>query len=147
MITSDALGDGNSHVNFCNRRSMYRTSTCSLKLIRRIVRPQIWLYLFSIINKGCNAYSSSIHPSSSHLPPLVYILFFLSTIALCALLLFKQRLLCLNINYFIKISLFFCVCLLEMLGWLLQFCFACFIISRIVHFMLKWEKFNHFPFF
>lgn len=28
-------------------------STCSLNLIRRIVRPQIWLYLFSIINEGC----------------------------------------------------------------------------------------------
>lgn len=30
-----------------------QSSTCSLNLIRRIVRPQIWLYLFSIINKGC----------------------------------------------------------------------------------------------
>lgn len=30
-----------------------KSSTCSLNLIRRIVRPQIWLYLFSIINKGC----------------------------------------------------------------------------------------------
>lgn len=28
------------------------STTCSLNLIRRIVRPQIWLYLFSIINKG-----------------------------------------------------------------------------------------------
>lgn len=30
-----------------------KSSTCSLNLIRRIVRPHIWLYLFNIINKGC----------------------------------------------------------------------------------------------
>jgi hypothetical protein len=42
-----------SHVNFCHRSTYILM--CSLKLIRRIVRPQIWLYLFSIINKGCIA--------------------------------------------------------------------------------------------
>lgn len=45
-------------------------STCSLKLIRRIVRPQIWLYLFSIINtQGCKLCASFNHPSLSFSSP------------------------------------------------------------------------------
>lgn len=45
-------------------------STCSLKLIRRIVRPQIWLYLFSIINtQGCKLCASFNHPSLSFFSP------------------------------------------------------------------------------
>lgn len=103
---------------------------CSLKLIRRIVRPQIWLYLFSIINtQGCLlcVYASFNHPSLSS-PSLS-----LTRSHDCCYLA-TMRLLCLYIILLKYLSLylvFLYVCILS--GTNLG-CFCCFSLSLSLSF-------------